>query len=156
MPTVNAEKIARALNLTESRVHQLVKEGLPKEARGQYDPIKCLAFYIRYLQNKIEQKTMSSPEAGDANERAERIRLLRVAADLKEDELCKQRSRFVAVQDFQAAIADLARTSEGRIMEIPSRLAPELAGETSRMMIQAKLDKACKDALRLLARSHRC
>jgi hypothetical protein len=78
-----------------------------------------------------------------------------VAADLKEDELCKQRSQLVAIQDFQVAIADLARTTEGRIMEIPSRLAPELAGETSRMMIQAKLDKACKDALRLLARSHR-
>jgi hypothetical protein len=58
MPTVSAEKIARALNLTESRVHQLVKEGLPKEGRGQFDPVKCMAFYIRYLQNKIEQKTL--------------------------------------------------------------------------------------------------
>jgi hypothetical protein len=155
MPTVNAEKIARALNLTESRVHQLVKEGLPKEARGQYDPVKCMVWYVRYLQRAIEKRTLSSPEGGDANERAERTRLLRVAADLKEDELWKQRGRFVAIQDFQAAIADLARTTEGRIMEIPSRLASELAGETSRMMVQAKLDKACKDALRLLAQSHR-
>jgi hypothetical protein len=72
MPTVNAEKIARVLNLTESRVHQLVKEGLPKEARGQYDPIKCMVWYVRYLQRVIEKRTLSSPEGGEANERAER------------------------------------------------------------------------------------
>jgi hypothetical protein len=35
---VNAEKIAQALNLTESRVHQLVKEGLPKKAAGNTTP----------------------------------------------------------------------------------------------------------------------
>jgi hypothetical protein len=53
MPTVNAENIVRALNLTESRVHQLVKEGLPKNGRVQFDPV--LHFYICHLQHKIEQ-----------------------------------------------------------------------------------------------------
>jgi hypothetical protein len=33
MATVNAEKVAQALNLAESRVYQLEKVGLPKEAR---------------------------------------------------------------------------------------------------------------------------
>ena len=38
-------------------------------------------------------------------------------------------------------------------MAIPPRLAPELVGEQSRMMIQAKIEKACKEALAYLARA---
>jgi len=53
---VKAEKVAQALNLTESRVHQLVKEGLSKEGRGQYDAVKCMLWYVRYLQNAIEKR----------------------------------------------------------------------------------------------------
>jgi hypothetical protein len=36
-------------------------------------------------------------------------------------------------------------------MAIPQRLAPELVGETSRVMIQAKLEKMCKELLTYLA-----
>jgi len=32
-------------------------------------------------------------------------------------------------------------------MSIPQRLAPELANETSRVMIQAKIEKADKEAI---------
>src|SRR4029077_16474733 len=98
MATVNAEKIARALNLTESRVHQLVKEGLPKEGRGQFDPVKCLHFYIRYLQSKIEKRSLPTL-AGDEGERSARIRLLRTQADLKEIDLAKLRSQYVSTSD---------------------------------------------------------
>jgi phage terminase Nu1 subunit (DNA packaging protein) len=155
MPTVNAEKIARALNLTESRVHQLVKEGMPKEARGQFDPIKCMAFYIRYLQNKIEQKTMPTLEEGEEGERAARIRILRAQADEKEIQLAKLRSQLVAVHDVEKATSDLVLTTTAHIMAIPQRLAPELVGETSRVMIQARIEAAIKKALSLLAKSHR-
>jgi phage terminase Nu1 subunit (DNA packaging protein) len=154
MPTVNAEKIARALNLTESRVHQLVREGLPKEGRGQFDPLKCLHFYIRYLQNKIEQKTMPTLD-GDEGERAARIRILRAQADEKEMQLAKLRSQLVAVHDVEKAISDLVLTTTAHIMEIPARLAPELVGEESQMMIHAKLDTAIRQVLSRLARSYR-
>ena len=42
MPLVNVERVAQALNLQKRRVQQLVKEGMPKEGRGQYDPVKCM------------------------------------------------------------------------------------------------------------------
>jgi hypothetical protein len=38
------------------------------------------------------------------------------------------------------------------IMAIPPRLAPELVDEPSRVMVQAKIEKALKEALTLLAR----
>lgn len=78
---VNAEKIAQALNLTESRVHQLVKEGLPKEGRGQYDAVKCIRWYIVYLQNAIEKTAAPALDGVFAGEQRERVRLMRAAAD---------------------------------------------------------------------------
>ncbi len=153
MPTVDISKVARALNLKERRIQQLVHEGMPREARGQYDPIKCAAWYIRYLQRAIERKAMPTFEEGSAGERAARLRILRTQADLKEIRVAEQRSQLVAIPDVEAAVADLVNTTERRIMAIPPRLAPELVGETSRTIIQAKIEKACHEALRYLAKA---
>jgi phage terminase Nu1 subunit (DNA packaging protein) len=154
MPTVNVTKVASALNLTEQRVQQLVHEGLPREGRGQYDPVKCLLWYVRYLQKALEKKAVPTLEGGFVGEREERVRLLRADADLREIELAKERGQLVALPDIEAALTDLVLTTKARIMAIPPRLAPELVGETSRVMIQAKLEKACKESLSYLAKAH--
>jgi phage terminase Nu1 subunit (DNA packaging protein) len=153
MAAVAADKIAQALNLTEQRVHQLVKEGLPKEGRGQYDPVKCMLWYIRYLQNALEKKAVPTLDGGFVGEREERVRLLRADADLREMELARERGLVVALPDIEARLTDLVLTTKARIMAIPPRLAPDLVGETSRIMIQAKLEKACKEALAYLAKA---
>jgi len=153
MPTVDVSKVASFLNLTETRIQQLVKEGMPKEARGQYDPIKCAHWYIRYLQSALEKKSLPTPEGGYAGEREERVRLVRAEADLKEMELAKERSLLVPIPEIEKAIADLVLTTKARMMAIPPRVAPDLVGETSRVMIQAKLEKAIKEALAYLAKA---
>jgi phage terminase Nu1 subunit (DNA packaging protein) len=153
MALTNAIRVARLLNLSEQRIHQLVKEGMPKEGRGQYDPIKCAYFYIRYLQAAIEKRSASMPDGGYAGVREERARLLRADADLKEMELARKRSQLISLADYERALADLFLTTKARIMATPPRLAPELVGDESRVMIQAKLEKACKDALAYLAKS---
>jgi len=153
MPTVDVAKVAYLLNLTEQRVQQLTKEGLPKEARGQYDGVKCMAWYIRYLQNALEKKAVPTLDGGFVGEREERVRLLRADADLREMELAKERSQLVAIPDVEAMVTDLVLTTKARIMAIGPRLAADLVGETSRVMIQAKIEKAHKDALSYLARS---
>ena len=153
MATVDVSKVARALNLEVRRIQQLVQEGMPREARGQYDPIKCAAWYIRYLQRAIERKAMPMFEEGSAGERAARLRILRTQADLKEIKVAEQRSQLVATRDADASLADLVSTTERRIMAIPAQLAPELVGETSRTLIQAKIQKACNEALRDLAKA---
>jgi phage terminase Nu1 subunit (DNA packaging protein) len=153
MPTVDVTKVASALNLDERRIQQLVKEGMPREARGQYDPVKCMLWYIRYLQQALEKKAVPTLEGGFVGEREERVRLLRADADLREMELAKERGLLVALPDIEATLTDLVLTTKARIMAIPPRLAPELVGETSRVMIQAKLEKACKESLAYLARA---
>jgi hypothetical protein len=107
---------------------------------------------VRYQQAALEKRSASMPDGGYAGVREERVRLLRADADLKEMQLTKERARLVAVSDVESMLADLVLTTETRIMAIPSRLAPELVGETSRVMVQAKIEKALKEALTLLAR----
>lgn len=147
MATVDAVKVAQALNLTEQRVHQLVKAGLPKEGRGQFDPVKCMLWYIRYLQSALEKKAVPTLDGGFVGEREERVRLLRSQADLSEIELSKQRGQLVAIQDVEKSMTDLVLTTKARIMAVAPRLAPDLLGETSRVMVHAKIEKALKEAL---------
>jgi hypothetical protein len=151
VPLANVERVAQALNLTEQRVQQLVKEGMPREGRGQYDPVKCMLWYIRYLQSALEKKSVPMNDGSFAGEREERVRLLRADADMREIELAKERSQLVAIPDIEQMFTDLVLTTKARVMAIAPRLAPELVGETSRVMIQAKIEKSCKEALAYLA-----
>jgi phage terminase Nu1 subunit (DNA packaging protein) len=152
MPTVDVSKVASALNLTEQRVQQLVKEGMPREARGQYDPVKCMLWYIRYLQQALEKKAVPTLDGGFVGEREERVRLLRSQADLSEIELSEKRGQLVAIQDVEKAMTDLVLTTKARIMAVAPRLAPDLLGETSRVMVHAKIEKALKEALLSLSK----
>jgi phage terminase Nu1 subunit (DNA packaging protein) len=152
MPTVDISKVARALNLKERRIQQLANEGMPREARGQYDLVKCMLWYIRYLQHALEKKSVPTSDGDFVGVREERARLLRADADLREIELAEKRSQLVAIKDVEFMLTDLVLTTKARIMALPPRLAPELVGESSIIMIHAKIEKACKEALSYLAK----
>lgn len=147
----NAIALAEFFGLTKQRVHQLVAEGMPRELRGKYDLDKAARWYIRYLQAAIEKRAI--PMDGDelVSEQKERVRKLRLNADLKEIELARERGQLVAVEDVEKELSDLVLTTKARIMAVAPRLAPELLGETSRVMAQAKIEKALKESLAQLA-----
>src|SRR5215469_7783064 len=154
MAVVDLKQVSKALNVSERRVQQLAKEGLPKEDRGRYDLGKCMLWYIRYLQAALEAS--GRRDSGDAEfigAREERARLLRAEAELKEMELAKQRGQLVAIADVEQEYSNLAHAIKARIMAIPPRLAAEIVGETSRVMAQAKIEKYCKEALAQLAQA---
>lgn len=153
MATVDVDRVASALNLERRRVQQLVKEGMPREAHGQYDPVKCMLWYIRYLQTALEKKSVPTLEGGFVGEREERVRLLRADADLREMELARERSLVISIADYERTLADLILTTKARVMAIPPRVAPEIVGQTSRVMAQALIEKACKEALAYLAKA---
>lgn len=153
MATVDVGKVASGLNLTEQRVQQLVKEGMPRASRGRYDPVKCLLWYVRFLQKALEKKSLPTPDGGYVGEREERVRLLRADADLREIELARERSQLVTITDVEIVVAALVLTTKARVMAIAPRLAPEVTGQTSRVMVQALIEKACKEALSYLAKA---
>jgi phage terminase Nu1 subunit (DNA packaging protein) len=151
---VGIKQIAVILNLTPSRIQQLVQEGLPKKLRGKYDQDICTGWYIRYLQALVEKKSIVG-EGGLvlANEREERLRLLRADADLREIELARERSQLVSIEDVEHEMTDLILVTKARVLAVGARVAPELVGETSRLMIQAVIEKAHKEALSHLAKA---
>jgi len=150
MAIVDVARVAQALNLHVRRVQYLVKEGMPREARGKYDAVKCMFWYIRYLQILIEKK--STPRADQVGESAERVRLLRAKADIRELQVARMRSQLVTVADVDAFHNELVDTTTKFMMTIPPRVASELVGETSRIMIQAKIEKAIDEVLSALAK----
>jgi phage terminase Nu1 subunit (DNA packaging protein) len=152
MAVVNAIKLSEVLNLTESRVHQLAaREGMPKVGRGQFDLISCIRWYIKYLQTKIEEHSVKSRRPEIIALRGQQLRRLRAAADLKEMEVASRREQLVKTSDVRALLSDMAFIVKARFMSIPATLSAELLGETSRVMIQAKIEKAFKNCLNQIA-----
>jgi phage terminase Nu1 subunit (DNA packaging protein) len=153
MATVGVGKVASALNLTEQRVQQLVKKGLPREARGRYDSVKYMLWYVRYLQGVLEKRSMPTPDDGFSGECVERVRLLRAQADLREMELTSQRSSVIPVADYERTLAIVIQTTKARVMAIAPRAAIDVTGQKSRVMVQALIEKQCKEALSYLAKA---
>lgn len=151
MPTyADRDRLAKALNLGPRRVNQLVKEGMPRESRGTYDLGACTLWYIRYLQEAIDKKTVTADdEYLGLND--QRVRALRANAELKEMEVAHKRSTTAKLTDIRLALSDLVLMTKARLMAISPRLALDLMGEGSKLIIQAKIEKAIKDALNQLA-----
>lgn len=122
-------------------------EGLPREERGKYELGKCLLWYIRYLQNALEHRGVQTPDGEVSSLREERLALLRLDRELREIELAEKRGQLVAIADVEKAMSDLVLTTKARIMGVAARLAADLVGETSRVMIQAKVEKEVRAAL---------
>lgn len=152
MPLANVTRVAQALNLTEMRVQQLVKEGMPREGRGQYDAVKCMAWYIRYLQAALKKKSLPTTDGAYAGEREQRVRLLKADADLREIELAEKQGQLVPLADVEAEMTNLVLITKARILAVAPRVAPELLGLTSRVMAHAIVEKALNEALLQLSK----
>lgn len=153
MATVGVTEICRILAgegkppLTPMRITQLVREGMPKAERGQYDPVRCMYWYLGKLRSHVEHK---EGEDGRSTQ-GERKRLLKAQADREELELAKARQEIISITDHTKILGDLAVETRALVQAIPARAAADLVGESSRVMIQAKLEKHCNFALTKLA-----
>lgn len=146
MATVNVEQLAKAFDRKPRRIQQLVKEGMPKKSAGKYDESVCLKWYVRHLHKKIEKK---GDEFSGLNE--QRVRGLRASAETRELELAQKKGELVKLSDVQRVWSDLILMTKARLLSIPPRLAIDVLGESSRVMLQAKIERAIKDALTQLA-----
>ena len=146
---VGIAHIAERLRLTPRRIQQLNGEGLPRVTRGKYDVDAVLDWYIAHLERRLAGE---SDEDSDAVAlRKHELRLAAAKADTQELDLAVQRRELVAIADVEKQMTDLVITTKARILSVPARVAPELLGEMSRVMAQAKVEKALKEALSHLA-----
>lgn len=146
---VGIAHIAERLRLTPRRIQQLNGEGLPRVTRGKYDVDAVLDWYIARLERLLAGE--SDEDTDNVAQRKHELRLLAAKADIQELDLAAKRRELVSVADVEKQMTDLVITTKARILSVPARVAAELVGEQSRVMAQAKVEKALKEALSHLA-----
>jgi hypothetical protein len=155
-PTVdeNAHTIAQSLNLGVRRIYQLVKEGvLPGIGRGECDIVRYLEAYVRYLQSAMSAKASIDSDGAVLSGKDQRTKLLAVQTEREELELAREKSQVIAVADYSVTIAHMIIETKARLKAVAPRVAVQLVGESSRVMIQAKIDKGIDEALADLSKS---
>jgi phage terminase Nu1 subunit (DNA packaging protein) len=148
--TVKVGDLASFWNITPRRVQQLVaEEKMPTEGRGRYDLLKCTAWYIRFLQKKLETRSPNPALNGvdGADMAAERLRVLQADRALKEMELARRRGEVVEV-DIAAAMWEKAvEKMRARMLASVSAGAVKWAAGTSRAEAHRLLVGIVHDAL---------
>jgi len=149
---VNVDAIAKALNLSTRRVHQLKAEGLPTVGRGQYELGPCMAWYIRYLQAALEKRGPNvNPDTPDLL--AEKTRLAREQGDKLSIENSIKRGELVYVSDVISAWADHISSCRAKLLGLPTKIAPQLVNQTNANAIAGKLRDEIDTALTELSES---
>lgn len=149
---VAVEEVARALNLTPRRVQQLKAEGLPTVGRGQYELGPCMAWYIRYLQSKLDKLgPNTNPETPDLL--VEKTRLAKEQGDKIALENAIKRGQLVYADEVSRVWADHISSAKSKILVIPSKLGPQLVNIDNANVIAGKLRDELDAALAELAAS---
>lgn len=151
MATVKVKQLSKLLNVTPRRIQQLANEGMPRKGKGAYDDRACLLWYVKYLQEALKVKAVPSGDGGYTPLKDVRHRSIQADADLKEILLAEKRQDLIAVQDVAKVFMDLVTMTKARILATPAQIATAVLGETSRVMIQAKIDQTLREALKHLA-----
>lgn len=158
MASVAIDEICRILAgdgnppLSKPRITQLVKEGMPVIGRNEYDPVRCMYWYIGTLRRHVRARMSENQDGTSSSVEQERKRLLRAQAEREEMALAKDRGEMITINDHERIVSDLIQETRARVRSVAPRVAQDLVGETSRTMIQAKLEKAHDEALVALSK----
>lgn len=146
----NVDQVARALNVTPRRVQQLVKEGMPRDGRGEYDIGPCMAWYIRYLQSALERR---GTETGDGiiSLAAERARLAKAQADKTEMENAVRRGLLVDLAATESAWGQCISNARAKLLGLGAKLGPRLVNIAEPRQIADAVRTECYAALRELS-----
>ena len=142
-------EVAEHLDLSTTRIHQLVKAGiLPKSGRAAYDLTDCRIAYIRYIR---EIAAGRGSKDGAVDLVAERARLTRAQAEMTERKNAIAEGEFLPRGEVHIAVTGSFARVRSRLLAIPSKLAPYLAPAMRPAEAQAILKTEIYDALNQLA-----
>ena len=146
--TAPVAAVAKICNVTDRRIQQLAKEGIiPKPERGRYPLIRCVTSYIQYLQARLDGIGTTAPNIEDA-----KARKIAAEARLAEIELANAEFETIAIKDHAKIIENIAEIIKGKLISLPTLLAPTLAMETNQAVCQSNLEEHLHATLGELAR----
>lgn len=146
--TYPASTLAKLFHLTERRVQQLAKEGvIPKAERGKYDLVGAVRGYVKYLQERAEGRGVAPQDL-----HTERARLVKAQADKTEIEVAEMGRALIPAERVIAAWQQLVAEFRAKCLALPSRLAPQLAGNHAIQDIKESIAGGVREALEELSR----
>ena len=121
------QRIADSFGLTPRRIQQLAKEpGFPKVARGDYDELACLRWYVKFLQDKLSAGTVRADGQVTGRERYDTAK-----AEMAELELAEKRKQILTVADFEHAVAAMITPAVHELLAVEPRLRSVIGSEAA-------------------------
>jgi phage terminase Nu1 subunit (DNA packaging protein) len=143
-------QISTVLNVEPRWINRLVKErGFPQIARGQYDLVACVHWYIVDLKRQIQDAKSGGETLNEAQ-----ARLTKANANLKEMELSRERGEIIAIDDMKKVLEKLFKPIREALLAIPKALAPQVMSRQTIAEVEELLQTSVHKSLNELADSN--
>jgi phage terminase Nu1 subunit (DNA packaging protein) len=151
--TLKPKQVADLLQLSSRQVANLVERGLPKHGHGSrayYLWSEVLPFYIAFKE-KIAKGSVR-PDSGEEPSLTEaQARKYDLEAQRAAIKLARERGEVVSIADVEKALSQCFGNVRSRLLSIPGKLAPRIAGCRSKPQIKALIENEIHEALSELA-----
>ena len=138
--TVTLSALSALFNLTDRRIRQLADEGVVvKHSRGKYDLFQSVQNYIRLIKsNSSVEKVKSDTDFDLDRERALHEAVKREKSELS---LAVMKGELHEAKDVEKVMTDMLTNFRGKILSLPSKLAPILMARDDVFIIQSIIEK---------------
>ena len=137
--------------LTKMAISHFVRDGMPQAARGKYQPVVCMTWYIGRLRTSVKRKESESEDGEILSLDKEQTRLIKAKADNEEMTAAERRGELVPIARYEEDLARVVGTVRMQFLNLPDRIAPRLLGLT-RNEAKGLLRASVKDVLAGLAK----
>ncbi len=96
-------------------------DGMPRVARGEYDMVAVVHWYIAYLKAEITRA-----RRGDESEQQARARLVKATANLREIELAKESGLLIEADSIRELLEKIVTSFKTKMLAIPTKLPQRL------------------------------
>jgi len=148
MPYATREQIAHVLKITPRMVNRHVKDhGMPIVARGEYDLVSCVHWYLDYLKTEIQRA-----RRGDESEQQARARLVKATANLRELDLAREEKRLLPVDAVKELWERIVIAFKNKMLSLPTKLPQKLIGMEDPGNMKSLIEGEIYEALGELSR----
>lgn len=142
---VNTQTLAECLGISKRMVGKLVEDGtINRVSRGRYDLGECVQAYIEFRISGVKNRGPRSLDSIKAEHEVLKMRKTELAVRLIEGKLHR-------AEDVKLLWTSMAAAVKSRLLAIPVKVTPEIAGLEDRAEIQKILSREVADALNEVA-----
>jgi hypothetical protein len=144
-PEYSVDIIAYVFGVTEGRIRQFVKEGMPRSARNKYPLAKCVQWHANYWKSRAKTTTDKIKKLNE--------KMLKAKAGKAELDLLEQRGQLIDIDIVEKAGFEAGKQVKESLKAMVEQLSPNLAAQTESFKIKQIMQKEIDKTLENLAKS---